>query len=659
MKKILLSLGVVALTVGALMAKPDSKSEAESVLMTVNGRPVYVGEFEYLYNKNAEQQVERQSLDDYVEMFVNYKLKVADALANGYDTTESYKTELTQYRNELAAPYMVDAEALDSLKNDAYNRYSHQLKVSHIMLPFDQNNRDESAFARADSIKSEVLAGRLDWNEAAKRFSMDRGTSENGGSMGWLVVGRFPIEFEDMAYATPTGQISKPVNSGYGVHIIRVDADRPNPGEVKARHILKLTARKSPEEAAKAKEQIDSIYTVLMNGADFADVARAESEDPGSKANGGDLDWFSSGMMVAPFDSAAFSMEPGVISRPIQTAYGWHIIEVTGRRPMKTRSEMDENLKQMVDMSPKHLIPARRYLEKQGVKYKSHLLKGNLDKVESMIAANPEGYDSTMVATLGTMSIPVAEVAGEAIALSEVMPGVAVTAARDAKNARSLIEVAAKRAMEDRTREKSRLDLANVNPEYRNLINEYSDGILLFDISQDKVWQRATTDRDGLEEYFRTHKSQYSFDEPRYKAVIVFTTSDSLETEVKNYLNTPGLKINPLTIGKELRDKFGRHVRAERVIAKKGENPITDYLAFGGPVPENKTLSWSNYFAICDEIIEQPQEADDVRSRVTSDYQTHLEKQWISDLRARYPVKINKKVLKTVKEIPVNQKETK
>lgn len=648
MKKFILSLGILATAAGVLLAK----TEKEQVLMTVNGRPVYKSEFEYLYNKNAGQQVEPQTLDEYVDMFVNYKLKVADALANKYDTTASYRSELAQYRTELASPYMTDPEAEQELLDEAYQRYSNLIKVSHIMFQRNPAVSEATDMAFADSVRNEILAGRLDWNDAVKEYSIDRGSNENGGLMGWISAGRFPAAFEDMAYATPVGEISAPVNSGYGIHLIRVEEAKSNPGEVKARHILKLTARKSPEDAAKAKEQIDSIYTVLMNGADFAEVARTESEDPGSRANGGELDWFGSGMMVAPFDSAAFSMAEGVISRPIETAYGWHIIEVTGHHPMKDRAEMETNLKQMLMNSEKGVIPQQRYMEKILKRYDSHIIPENLDIIQETIAANAGGYDSTMIAQLSTMTMPVAVVNGEQIPVSDVMTKVAVTASTDPVNGRALIESAAKQVMNAKTRERAMVDMVDTNPDYRNLVNEYSDGILLFDISQDKVWQKAANDREGLQKYFNEHRSDYTFDEPRYKAVIVFTTSDSLENAVKDYLATiPEDQINPLTIGKELRDKFGKHVRAERVIAKKGENPITDYLGFGAARPDNKTISWSHYFAIKDAIIDAPVEADDVRSKVTTDYQSALENEWVAQLRKKYPVKIDKKVLKTVKPL--------
>lgn len=645
MKKLFFSLGILSLAIGAIYAGAD-----EPVVMTVDGRPVYKSEFEYLYNKNAGQQLEHQSLDQYVDMFVNYKLKVADALANHLDTTKAFRDELYQYRVELSAPYMRDVEAEKQILDDMYDHYLNQVKVSHIMLALPQSGIDKEVVARADSIRNEILAGRLSWDEAASKYSIDRGSADRGGQMGWIVADRLPASFVDKSYATPTGEISDPVNSGFGVHLIRVEDRRKNPGEVRARHILKLTARIPEEEAALAKSRIDSIYTVLKNGADFADVASRESQDPGTARRGGDLDWFGAGMMVQPFDSLSFALPENFISEPFQTSFGWHILEVTGHRAPKSREEMASQLQNSFLQSEKGTVPEQKFLEKAKIEYNTKLNKENLDLIENMIKENPAGYDSVMVARLSVMDLPVASAGDVQIPLSDVMKKVPVTASTGAANARGLIASTASRAMDLKTLELVRDKLSDSNPDYRNLVNEYSDGILLFDISQQRVWQKAANDHEGVEKFFKKNRKKYAFDEPRFKGYVVFTNSDSLETAVKEYLST--LKtVDPKTLNKDLREKFGKDVRAERVIAKKGENPISDYLGFGGPRPDSSKMSWHNVFAFRGKIINNPEEADDVRGQVTTDYQNALEAEWIKELRKKYPVTINKEVLDTVSEI--------
>ena len=646
MKKIFISICVVALAVGAILAKSNNE-----VLMTVSGRPVFKSEFEYLYNKNMGQQLEYQNLDDYVEMFVNYKLKVADALANRLDTTPEFIEELATYRSELSAPYLIDKKAEKEIVDQAYDHYKKLRKIAHIMFPDPARQNVTMAFI--DSIRGEIVEGRLDWDKAAAEYSIDRPTANIGGEMGWLPVGRYPVAFEDMVYDTEVGKISEPVNSGYGIHLIKVEAEKDNPGEVKARHILKLTAQKSEKDVIRAKEQIDSIYNVLMGGADFADVARRESEDPGSKNSGGDLDWFGPAVMVEPFDSAAFSMAEGVISHPVRTPYGWHIIEVTGHRPMKSRSEMEEKLIEQVNNSERGLIPRQRFIDSMKKKYGAKILSDNLDKVEEMVNANVGGLTNEYKKELLTSTLPIAEVSGQPISLGEALKRTKFYGELNGKNVRSSLEETAEHLLADKTVELVEKELMVTNENYRNLINEYSDGILLFNISQDRVWQKATTERDGLENYFRTHRDRYKFDEPRFKGVIVFTTSDSLETAIKDYIATlDPAETTTRNIGEILKKKFGRDVRSDRVIAKKGENAITDFIAFGGERPERSNNSWKCFFAYQGEIIDQPMEADDVKGKVSGDYQNYLEQEWIKELRAKYPVKIDKKVLKKVKEIP-------
>ncbi len=646
MKKIVLSAGVVAVALMALAAKNN-----DAVLMTINGRPVYKSEFEYLYNKNNAQQVQPQTLDEYVQMFVDYKLKVADAEAAGRDTTAAFVKEYNQFRNELAAPYLTDSLVAKQLLDEAYAHHKEDIKVSHIMVQ-TPNTVDGKAKAQAtlDSLRSAIVAGKADWNDVAAHYSVDRGTKDRGGLMGWIMPGRLPWAFEEAAYNTAKGEISPVINSGYGYHIIRVEDRTPSRGEVQAQHILKLTARKSDAEAALAKQQIDSLYNVLKNGADFTDVAQRESEDPGSKAKGGMLDWFGRGMMVAEFDSVSFALADGEISKPVKTAYGYHIIKRLAHRDVQSLEELRPTIEKQIANDERGQRPYHARMQQLEKTYNSHLLSDGITKVESVIADNG-GLDSVAIAKLAASNIDIYEVNGVKTPVKDVVSNMRAPKNKLAKaEAMELINNVANHSMENATADVEREKLLENNSEYRNLVNEYRDGILLFDISNEKVWDRANKDKEGLEAYFNANKEKYTWTKPKYKGYVIFATNDSIGAKVRQFCDSVNnANFNPETFVADVRKAFARDAKVERVIAAQGDNAITDYLAFNGPKPADNNR-WQDCFTFRGRIIDQPEEAADVRGLVTTDYQNALEKEWIEQLRKTYPVKINNKVLKKVNE---------
>ena len=505
--------------------------------------------------------------------------------------------------------------------------------------------------AHADSIRNAILSGTTTFEDAAAA-SIDRASATRGGRMGWVLPGRFPWPFEKASYDTPLGGISPVINSGFGLHIIRVDEIKPNPGEVEAEHILKLTHGKTPEEAEHARVAIDSIYNVVTQpGVDFEDVARRESEDPGSAKQGGKLGWFSSGMMVAPFDSASFAMQVGEISRPVATAYGYHIIHKTGARPVASFEDMRQSLEQQINGDERGQLPAQRRLDALVQQYKGQVSDDGLAKVRHIIEECGR-YDSTAIEALKASTIPVYTVADKKYTIASVMPTMPVTASMDVDNAMTMLRNTTNRVMRDKVAEIYRKDLVNIDPDYCNIYNEYRDGILLYNISNQEVWERAAKDTTGLEKYFAEHRADYTWKAPKFKGYIIFATNDSVQTEVKAFtdsLDAAGATFTREALVKMIDKRFGRDAKVERVLAAKGDNAITDYLAFDGPKPENQKMRWQSYYAYRGRIIDQPEDAFDVRGQVTTGYQALLEKEWVKELHKRFPVKINRKVLAKAK----------
>ncbi|MDE6510999.1 MAG: peptidylprolyl isomerase, partial [Muribaculaceae bacterium] len=331
-------IAAIAMTV----ASAFSAMAKDEVVMTVNGIDVPRSEFEYLYHKNQQQQVDPQSLSEYAEMFKVYKLKVADALAQRLDTAATFQREMDQYRADLAAPYMTDSIFLNSLVKEVYDLSRQEAEAYHIMLAKGNSPEEEAASRqKADSLHT-VLVNGGDFGQLAAQYSVDRASSATGGRMGYIVAGRFPYAFEKAAFTLSPGEISEVVESPQGWHILKGGNKRPARGTVLVEHIMKMVPpTATAEQQAAAKASIDSIYNVVVaNPAIFEDLARELSDDKGSGRQGGKLSWFGAGMMVEPFDSAAFAIQVDEISRPVRSQYGWHVIRKLDAKGPASLAEM-------------------------------------------------------------------------------------------------------------------------------------------------------------------------------------------------------------------------------------------------------------------------------------------------------------------------------
>lgn len=621
-----------------------SAKNDDPVLMNVNGKDVKVSEFEYLFNKNNTQQAEPQSLDQYLQMFIDYKLKVADAEAAGIQNTPEFEQEFVKFRDELSAPYFNDTAVEDSLVQLSYGRRKETVMVSHIMFaPTD--------YAKADSVRSAIVDGSLSFEEAARRYSRDRGSSQRGGLMGNVIPDRFPYAFEDMAYNTEVGGISPVVNSGVGLHIIRVESRKPAEGEVNASHILLDTRRLDADKKAKAKALIDSIYGLAVAGADFGELARKYSNDPGSATRGGELGWFGRGMMVAEFDSTAFAIADGEVSKPFTTQFGYHIIK---RQDHRDVAELDDNLRKEIvanmERDERGTMPRKARMAQLRKQFGVTVDQEAIAKIKAAVAG---GYNADAVAALKAMdNTPVAKVDGKTLTFGQAVPSLpeSLGVENDAKAAELFVVGEVENGVDNAVAEAYRNELLKTTPEFANLVNEYRDGILLFDISNRNVWDRAAQDTEGLEKFFNANRDRYTWAEPKFKSYVFFTKNDSVLAKALEYAETLSTDV-PADFVKGMRERFGTEIKVERVVASKGENPYTDYLGFNGPRPAAKEHDrWKSYAAYKGVILNQPSEAADVRGAALADYQAQLEKDWTADLHKKYKVKVNNKVYNKLKK---------
>lgn len=641
MNKKILSVALIAATMLSATAKND-----DPTLMTINGKKVSLSEFEYLYKKNNSQQLKPQTLDEYVDMFVTYKLKVADAEAAGIDTTQAFINEYNGYRDELARPYLRDASVEDSLINVSYERMKEDVDVSHIMVRFSSNPEVAARqTALLDSLRTEILNG-ADFGAIADKYSIDPGVKYNHGRMGWMSANRYPFSFETVAYGLKIGEISPVMATPFGFHIIKLHDRRPSRGEVYVQHILKMLPQNASENVvAKKQAEMDSIYNLLKAGADFSELAKVESED-GSARSGGMLPWFGAGQMVKEFEDVAFSLENGAISEPFKTRFGIHIIHKIDSRGVKPLEEARKEIMNMMIRDERGTMADEVRLAQLKQEHGSQIITSTYNKVKSSIEAN-NGLDSALIEMYIGSTMPIVKVGDEKVALSVVMKKMSRTRLpQDLQEALGTLESVTNNVVDETTLDCEKLCLAEKYPDFRNLTNEYRDGMLLFEISNRKVWDRASKDKTGLEEYFQNNKSKYTWSAPKYKGFIIHTINDSIKGAVDVYLADKTIEAD--SVARVLRDEFGKAVKIDRVIVAKGENAIVDNLVFGGETPTTSG-KWQCHTAYMGKVIEAPEEAADVRGQVTSDYQNHLEAIWIKELRAKYPWKLNKKELKKIK----------
>lgn len=619
--------------------------EKDPVLMTINGKQIKLSEFEYLYHKNNQQQVEKETLDQYVERFVLYKQKVADAEAAGIDTTLAFVKEFEGYQKDLAAPYMTEDTTYKwQLISEAYDRYKKELDIDHFMLPVGPTpEANAPGLARMDSIRNCVLKGES-WEDLANRYSSDPSKQRNHGHYGFVSSGMFPYDFENVVYNTPVGEVSQPFVTQFGIHMIRVNNMRER-NDARAEHILKLFPQNVTEEQKAAiKVKIDSIYELLKAGANFEDMARAESQD-GSAKRGGDLGWFGRGRMVQPFEDIAFSLADGAISEPFETRYGYHIIKKVahGIAPL---NELRPAIENAISRDGRLDQIEKRHNEELKAKYNYRLDSSFEAMLTNELAASGRLDSAFAIENIKNNKSPLFTYGNkESVPVRALMPQLNLkNAIIDVTKAKeyimSKVDVLAKDALTDYNAR----ELVKSNPEYRNLLNEYRDGMLLFEISNRRVWKAAAKDTLGLERYYAENRGKYTWDEPHFKGIILSAKNDSVMNLVKADLKTMAAE----SMTDALHEKYGNEIRMERMVVKKGENQFADYLAFHvGDKPERK--GYNEFMILEGGIINQPEEMADVRGAVTSDYQDVLEQTWKDELAKRYPAKIDKKVLKQVK----------
>lgn len=626
----------------------------DPVIMTVNGNPVTKSEFEAIFKKNnKDTEITQQSLDDYMKLFINFKLKVADAEANGLDTLQKFKEELDQYRKQLARPYLVDNELNDELVKEAYDRLKYEVRASHILIrvDWDADPKDSlRAYNHALDLRNQIVKGASFEKVATmKNGSEDPSVQKNKGDIGWFTAFQMVYPFESAAYKMDVGDVSMPVRTRYGYHIIKLTGKRPARGTIHVAHILVgAKAEESEEVKEKARKKADEIYERIKKGEDFATLAQQFSDDPSSARKGGELPPFGTGKMVDAFEDAAFALEKdGDISPVIQTAYGFHIIKRLDLSTLEPFEKIQNNLKQRVQRDTRSHLPRQAFITKLKTKYNFKEYPATLKPFYAIVDTNifygnwnkdkAKGLDAIMF-----------EFAGLKFSQQGFVNFLAKTQHRQQEEPlTTFINNAFNRWSNNVLLEYEDSKLEENYPDFRLLMKEYHDGILLFELTDQKVWSKAVKDTAGLEAFYALHKNNYLWPK-RYDVQIYYCANPviakSLKKDIKKKMTDAALL-----------EKYNKESQLNlKIVSGKLTPADSDVLSKYTPekagmskdIAENGQIVIIKTNAILEPM---PKTIAEARGVITSDYQNFLEQNWLEELHKKYKVEINKDVLYSIK----------
>ncbi|MDP4271439.1 MAG: peptidylprolyl isomerase [Bacteroidota bacterium] len=667
MRRNLLALSLSIVACGA------SAQTNDPVIMKINGKEIKKSEFEYIYNKNnSATSMDKKSLGEYMVLFKNFKLKVIEAEKQGLDTTKSFVNELSGYRRQLAQPYLTDKSADDKFAREAYDRMKENVEVSHILIRLPENPTSADTLAAYNKLmdirKQLVPAAFVKGGKAAKqpvidknlfaklaeKYSEDPSKAENKGYLGYISSFMTVYPFELAAYNTSVGQVSKPIRTDFGYHLILVHSRRQDPGQVLVAHIMKAVKPKNdsiPADIAEAdaKNEIQAIYNELRKGEDFSRVASVKSDDRGSAAKGGELPWFGINRMIKEFENTAFSLKnKGDISGPFKTRFGWHIVKLLDKKGLEPFEDKKAEIVRMFMRDQraeggKDMMIAR--LKKE------YNLTEDAAALNEMIAlADKAGFpsDSAYQVAAAELTKPIFKVDGKAFTQKEFAATLKGRSSENKKSAADFIRNNYNEYVDNSVLSYEDSKLESKYPEFRNLMQEYHDGMLLFEISNREVWDKASKDNEGLKKYFEQNKANYNWNAPKYKGLIVYCKDKETVKKAQSIIKKTGSDSVVYVLRKALNDSVTR-VKVEKGLFAKGENKVVDAKAFKGAeyIPDSQ---YPYYFTVGKVLTKGPEEYADVRGLVTADYQNYLEEKWIKDLNDKYKVEINEAVLKTVKQ---------
>jgi peptidyl-prolyl cis-trans isomerase SurA len=653
---------IIFLSINSFAQKEDNR-----VLLTIDDQKITVSEFNYVYNKNNGRSgnQDNTSLEDYLELFINFKLKVIEAQKLGMDTLSSFTNELKGYRAQLAQPYLVDKDVNEQLLKEAYDRLQYDVRASHIMKMIPENMDDDDSLAKAAynsliELRKRALKGE-DFSKLAREFSDDPSARDqeanrnfparkgNSGDLGYFTAFYMVYPFENAAYNTNVGEISMPIRTRYGYHLVKVTDKIPALGTIHVAHILVNTNPNQPNNEEESFKKIEEIRReILDNKISFEQAASKYSEDRGNAEKGGELNWFEVSKMVPQFIKGISEIDgPGGISHPVRTEYGWHLIKLLELKKVPPYNEYLPELKNKVSKDTRSNkskeVAVEKFKKQYAFKEYPKALENFYAVVDSSIfeknwsSEKAKGLKQTMF-VINKKKFTQSDFA-KYLEINQKALGNGTLKFLVHKVYNQWVSTLVL-VEKDKMLETEEFD-------FKMLVREYHDGILLFNISDDKVWSKAIRDSAGLQDFFEAHKADYMWKQ-RIDAEIYRAKNDSIAQIIQTYLEKGLSKDSIVSI---VNKNSQLNVGIEKGKFEQGDNKIIDSAKPMVGV-QKYTNSDNLVYVIRIKSIIQPENKliNEARGIITADYQNYLHDEWIKNLRSKYKVELNKKVFETIEK---------
>ncbi|ENA1802309.1 peptidylprolyl isomerase [Flavobacterium psychrophilum] len=648
---------IIACFALAINSLAFAQSDKKEVLFTIDDKPYYTDEFSRVYNKNIDlvKDESQKDLNKYMELFVGYKLKINKANKIGLQNNEKYINELKSYRSQLSKNYTSDTKVTKALIEEGYNRSLKEIRASHILITVDENAVPADtlkAYNQAIDIRKKALVGEK-FEDLAVTFSQDPSSKENKGDLGYFSAFRMIYPFETVAYNTKKGQISMPVRTKFGYHLIYITDSRENRGEITVAHIMILKSPKAELEITtteKAKATIQDIYTKLKQGENFESLASQFSQDKNSAPKGGLLPRFASGQLSSEeFENAAFALtKPKEYSAPFESQFGWHIVKLVEKQPIKKLNEMEKELDEKIRKDDRSRLITNSLTNKLRKKYtivRNEKLYAQIktlvtDKIyvsQWKLPANLKDYDSNLF-----------KIENKSITGTQFLSILEAQQKSDLKikPVGKLVDFVYQNFVDAQMTDYYNDNLEKEFPDFANVIEEYRDGLLLFDLMEKEIWEKAKQDTLALKKYYNANKLQYQW-KNRAEVLVASSTKEGVAKEARKLLNKDQTDD---FIKTTLNTKEVVNVMIKKENYEEGAENFPKKVDFKTGVSEIYKDGEFYFVNKVSKIIPASVKTfDEAHGRVVNDYQQYLEDNWVSNLKKEFKVNINQEVFERMK----------